>query len=231
MNLKKLLPAAAVLVGTSIGSVGGYYYREAQTSPALLSLSAALELATGREARAQAVYESSQNQLAVLQRELLAQEKKHKSQLAAARRNRDLAEVSLRAALGVSKRRVLAAEAVPIPAFVIIPDDPDDPEAQANYAADLTIFAASWEVLASTRQDAIDGLQVTQGKLMNLNEALRIEVRQEQVLRATVEQDRNLWQERYILADKRVGKLKGSRLKWSLGAIAGVAAGIYLSGR
>ena len=30
------------------------------------------------------------------------------------------------------------------------------------------------------------------------------------------------------MADKRVKKLKGSRLKWSLGAIAGVAAGIYL---
>ena len=50
MNLKKILPAVAVLVGTSIGSVGGYYYREAQTSPALQSLSAALELVTGREA-------------------------------------------------------------------------------------------------------------------------------------------------------------------------------------
>ena len=99
MTLKKLLPVAAVLAGTTLGSLGGYAYHEAEVSPTLLSLGGALELITGREAQAQAAYEASQDKLAALQGKLLAQEAKHKSQLAAARRGRELAEVSLRAAL------------------------------------------------------------------------------------------------------------------------------------
>ena len=231
MKPQKLIPVAAVLAGIAVGSVGGYFYREAQTSPALQSLSAALELVTGREARAQAAYDASQDKLAALQDELLAQEKQHGKELAAARKGRKLAEVSLRAALVESKRKVVVAEAVPIPAPVIIPDDPDDPEAQADYVADLKTFGASWKVLAVTRQDAIEGLRITQSKFINVNKALRLEVKQEQVLRFAVERDRNLWKERYTVAEKRVGKLKGSRLKWMAGLIAGAAAGVYLSGK
>ena len=231
MNRSKLIPVAAVLAGMAGGSVAGYFYRDFQTSPALQSLSAALELVTGREARAQAAYESAQGKLAALQDELLAQEEKHKSQLAAARRVRTLAEVSLRAALVESKRKVLVAEAVPIPPPVVIPDDSDDPEAQAVYLSDLKTCCTSWKFVAATRQDAIDGLQFTQGKLMDVNNALVLEVKQEKVYRGTIERERNLWKERHTLADKRVQKLKGSRLKWTLGAIAGAAAGIYFSGR
>ena len=231
MKLKKVLPVAAVLAGIAGGSVCGYLVREAQVSPALLSLGAALELVTGREAKAQAAYVLSQGKLAALQDELLVLEEKHGQELAAARSVRKVAEVSLRAALVESKRRVVVAEAVPIPAPVIIPDDPDDPEAQAVYLSDLKTCCTSWKFLAVTRQDAIAGLQVTQVKLTNVNKALVLEVKQEQVLRATIDRDRDLWKQRYTVADKRVKKLKGSRLKWSLGAIAGAAAGIYFSGR
>ena len=66
---------------------------------------------------------------------------------------------------------------------------------------------------------------------MSVNKALRLEVKQEQVLRFTIEHERNLWKERFGLADERVNKLTGSRLKWVAGLIAGAAAGIYLSGR
>ena len=152
-------------------------------------------------------------------------------QLAVAHGKRTRAESSLRAALVDSERKVVVAEAVPIPQPVLLPDDPDDPEAQADYVADLKNSGASWEFLAVVRQDAIDGLRVTQVKLTGVNKALRIEVKQEQVLRFTIERDRDLWKERYTLADKRVKKLKGSRLKWTLGAIAGAAAGIYLGGK
>ena len=231
MELKKMIPAAAVLVGTTVGSIGGYYYRDIQVSPALQSLSTALELVTGKEARAQAAYETSQDNFAALQAELLTQEEQHGRELAAARRGRKAAEVSLRAALVESERKVVVAEAVPIPQPVILPDDPDDPEAQEDYVADLKNSASSWESLAVIRQDAINGLQVTQGGLMGVNKALKAEVTQEQILRSTIERDRDLWKERYTLADKRVRKLQGSRLKWTLGAIAGVAAGIYVSGR
>ena len=231
MKLQKAIPVTAVLAGIAVGSVGGYFYRDFQVSPALLSLGAALELVTGREAKAQAAYELSQGKLAALQDELLVLEEKHGQELAAARSVRKVAEVSLRAALVESKRRVVVAEAVPIPAPVIIPDDPDDPEAQAVYLSDLKTCCTSWKFLAVTRQDAIAGLQVTQVKLTNVNKALVLEVKQEQVLRATIDRDRDLWKQRYTVADKRVKKLKGSRLKWSLGAIAGAAAGIYFSGR
>ena len=231
MKLKKVLPAAAVLVGTTIGSIGGYYYREAQTSPALQSLSAALELVTGREAKAQAAYESAQGKLAVLQETVLVQEELHRKQLVTIHGLRERAELTLRPALAESKRKVVVAEAVPIPPPVIIPADPDDLEAHWDYVADLKTSSAAWKHLAIVRQDAIEGLRITQTKLMDVNKALKIEVKQEQVLRATVERDRNLWKERYTIADKRVGKLKGSRLKWTLGVIAGAAAGIYLTGR
>ena len=231
MNLKKLIPVTAVLAGVAVGSVGGWFVREAQVSPALQSLSAAFELVTGREARAQAAYESSQANLAVVQKELLAKEEEHRKQLSVVRGDRKRAELSLRAALVESKRTVVAAQAVPIPLPVIIPDDPDDPVAQADYLADLKISAAAWEHLAIVRQDAIEGLQVTQSKLMSVNKALRLEVSQEKVLRLTVERECNLWKERFTLADKRVNKMKGSRLKWMAGLIAGAAAGIYLSGR
>ena len=231
MKLKKLIPVAAVLVGTTVGSIGGYFYRDFQVSPVLQSLSAALELVTGREARAQAAYESSQSKLAALQIELLAQEEKHKWQLAVAHSRRTQAESSLRAALAESGRRLAVAADLPIPKPVIIPDDPDDPEAQAGYLSDLKTCCTSWKFIAETRQDAINGLQVTQSKFTNANRALVIEVQQEEIYRSTIERDRNLWKERFTLADKRVQKLKGSRLKWTLGAIAGAAAGIYLSGR
>ena len=231
MKIKKLIPVAAVLAGIAGGSVGGYFYRDFQVSPALQSLSAALELVTGREARAQAAYDASQGKLAALQDKVLAQEERHGKELAVAHRVRKIAEGSLRAALVESKRKVAVAEAVPIPAPVIIPDDPDDPVAQADYVADLKTCCTSWNFLAVTRQDAIDGLQITQSKLMNVNKALVLEVKQEQVLRATIARDRDLWKQRYTVADKRVKKLKGSRLKWTLGAIAGAAAGIYFSGR
>ena len=126
---------------------------------------------------------------------------------------------------------MLVAEAVPIPKPVIIPDDPDDPEAQAVYLSDLKTCCTSWTFLAAARQDAIDGLQVTQSKVLDVNKALVREVQQEEVYRSTIERDRNLWKERFVLADKRVEDLKGSRRKWMAGAIAGVAAGIYLGGR
>ena len=86
---------------------------------------------------------------------------------------------------------------VPIPPPVIIPDDPDDLEAQADYLVDLKMCCTSWESLAVIRQDAINGLQVTQGKLMNVNKTLVIEVQEEEVYRATIERDRNLWKERF----------------------------------
>ena len=89
----------------------------------------------------------------------------------------------------------------------------------------------SWKFLAATRQDAIDGLQVTQSRFLTVNNALVREVQQEEIYRSTIERDRNLWKERFTLADERVEKLKGSRRKWMAGAIAGVAAGIYLGGR
>ena len=231
MKLQKAIPVTAVLAGIAVGSVGGWFVREAQVSPALQSLGAALEMVTGREAKAQAAYELSQGKLAALQDELLAQEEKHKSQLAAARRGRKMAESSLRAALAESGRRVAVAASVPIPKPVIIPDDPNDPEAQAVYLSELKTCCTAWKFVAETRQDAINGLQVTQVKLFGVNEALKTEVEQEEVYRSTIERDRNLWKERFTVADKRVQQLKGSRLKWSLGAIAGVAAGIYLGGR
>ena len=205
--------------------------RDFQVSPALQSLSTALELVTGREARAQAAYDASQGKLAALQAELLTQEEKHKWELSVAHSRRTRAESSLRSALAESGRRLAVAADVPIPAPVIIPDDPDDPVAQADYVADLKTCCTSWKFIAVTRQDAIDGLQITQSKLMNVNKALVLEVKQEQVLRATIARDRDLWKQRYTVADKRVKKLKGSRLKWTLGAIAGAAAGIYFSGR
>ena len=231
MKLKKILPVAAVLAGTTLGSIGGYFYHEAEVSPTLLSLGGALELITGREAKAQAAYEASQAKLAVLQDELLAQEAKHKSQLAVAHGKRTRAESSLRAALAESGRRVAVAASVPIPKPVIIPDDPADPEAQAVYLSELKTCCTSWKFIAETRQDAIDGLQVTQSRFLTVNKALVREVQQEEIYRSTIERDRNLWKERFVLADKRVEDLKGSRRKWMAGAIAGVAAGIYLGGR
>ena len=193
MKLKKVLPVAAVLVGTTAGSIGGYFYRDIQVSPALQSLSTALELVTGREARAQAAYETSQGKLQALQAELLTQEEQHGQELVAARRVRKVAEVSLRAALVESKRTVAVAEAVPIPAPIVIPDDTDDLDAQADYVAELKTSVSSWEFLAVARQDALEGLQVTQVKLIGVNQALKVEVQQEQVLRFTVERDRDLW--------------------------------------
>ena len=67
--------------------------------------------------------------------------------------------------------------------------------------------------------------------LLDINKVLMLEVDEEQRYRFTVEKDRDLWKERYSLAEKRVKKLKGSRVKWLAGAIAGAAAGIYFSGR
>ena len=55
--------------------------------------------------------------------------------------------MSLRAALVESKRKVVVAESVPIPPPVIIPDDPDDPEAQADYLADLKTSVVSLGVI------------------------------------------------------------------------------------
>ena len=231
MKLKKILPAAAVLAGTTLGSLGGYFYHEAEVSPTLLSLGGALELITGREAKAQAAYEASQEKLAALQDALLAQEEKHKAQLAVAHSRRTRAESSLRAALAESGRRVAVAADVPIPKPVIIPDDPADPEAQAVYLSELKTCCTAWKFVAETRQDAINGLEVAQSKFINVNRALVIEVQQEEAYRSTIERDRNLWKERFTLADERVEKLKGSRRKWMAGAIAGAIAGVYLGGR
>ena len=90
--VKKLLTTVAVLTGTVVGSVGGYVYHGAESSPAFLSLSTALELVTGREAKAQADYEAAQGKLAVLQEEVQAQEEKHRKQLAAVHGRRQRAE-------------------------------------------------------------------------------------------------------------------------------------------
>ena len=224
-KVKKALPTIAVLAGTALGSLGGYYYHEVETNPTVLSISTALELVTGREAKAQAAYEASQAKLALAQEEVLAQEEKHRKQLAALRNNRVRAESSLRTALVESKRKVAEVEALPIPPHVVIPDDPEG-ECLMELKA-----AADWEWLAVARRDAIEGLQGTQVQLLATNKALTLEIDEEQAYRFSIERERDLWKERFTLADKRVQKLKGSRLKWTLGAVAGAVAGVYLSGR
>ena len=123
--MKKLLATVAVLTGTVAGSVGGYYYHEAESSPAFLSLSAAYEIVTGREAKAQAAYEAAQSKLAVLQEEVQAQEERHRQQLAVVHGRRQRAELTLRSALTESNRKVALAESVTIPPPVIIPNDPE----------------------------------------------------------------------------------------------------------
>ena len=228
MKLKKMIPVAAVLAGVAVGSVAGYLVREAQVSPALQSLSAALELVTGREAKAQAAYETSQAKLALAQEGILAKEEEHRKQLAALRNNRIRAELSLRSALVESKQKVAEAEAIPIPPHVVIPEGPET--TKEDYLAELDT-AAAWEHLAIIRQSAIEGLKKTQVQLLATNTALRAELNEEQAYRFTVEQERDLWKKRFTVADKRVNKMKGSRLKWMAGLIAGAAAGIYFSGR
>ena len=85
--------------------------------------------------------------------------------------------------------------------------------------------------MAETRQDAITGLREAQVQLVSVNELLMLEVDREVAYRKAIEQESRLWEERYTLAEKRVGNMKGSRLKWTLGLIAGAAAGIYVSSR
>ena len=73
-KMKKALPAVAILAGTTVGAIGGYFYHEAEANPALQALGTALELITGSEAKAQAAYEATQAELALVQEEILAQE-------------------------------------------------------------------------------------------------------------------------------------------------------------
>ena len=55
--------------------------------------------------------------------------------------------------------------------------------------------------------------------MLDINKVLMLEVDEEQRYRFTVEKNRDLWKERYGLAEKRVKKLKGSRLKWLASAV------------
>ena len=128
----------------------GYLVREAQVSPALQSLSAALELVTGREAKAQAAYETSQAKLALAQDGILAQEEEHRSSW----------PLSVTTAYGLSclfappwsrvNKRSQKQRPYQSRASVVIPEGPET--TKEDYLAELDT-AAAWEHLAIIRQE------------------------------------------------------------------------------
>ena len=226
--MNKLAIALAVLISIALGITGGYFYRDMQAAPIISSLSAVAEVLRNQEAKAQAAYEATQQELAANQQELDATISTHKEQLSKIRERYVVSESSLKLALTKSRQAVALAEVVPEPPPIIIPDFTT--LSITECLADLRV-AVRWEEVATKRKAAIESLKVVNTEYKSLNETLMQGMGEERAYRYAVKEQRDLWKKRFDEADLRVNKLKGSRLKWTAGAIAGVVLGFYVGGR
>ena len=223
--MNKLAVAVAILFSIALGVTAGYLYRDFQASPLIASLGTVAEVLRNQEAKSQVAYEAKQQELEGKQQELYTAVSDHKRQLANVHERWASSESRLKTALIENQRVVALAEIAPEPPTVVIPTD----LTTLSNTACLESFelAAKWENLAIRRKAVIESQRVVIAEFRDSNKILTLQFDKAAGYRAVVEQQRNLWKKRYEEADSRVNKLKGSRLKWTAGVIAGVVIGFY----
>ena len=220
--MRKFIIVVVVIASLGLGGIGGYFYRDAQTDPKVKALGIAMDFLERSEAKAQVAYEATQAQLATKQQELDTTIVGHELQLTKIHVRWAASESSLKLTLADSQRKIAIAEVAVEP-----PTVPNLTTLSAAPCLQEFQLAAQWEGLAIKRKNALESLKAVSAKYESVNEILLLEIDKEKAYRASVEQQSYLWKKRYKEADKHVNKLRGSRLKWTAGVIAGVALGFY----
>ena len=220
---------ATVVVLLFLAFAAGWAVRETQTAPLPRLLGMAVNQLHRGSVQAQRQYQERQADLH--QKQLQAQKAEQKASQAIRQIQKQSAQLQadLTRAVQTSRQDVAVAEAAPLPPPVEERFPVQDP--QLEPCLQQVQLATRWQNVAQLRQTALVSTIHARDKALQANKVLTRQIVAEKQYSDTLLQQRNILEERFQIADKRVKKLSKGQVKWWVATAAGVAAGIYLGGR